>query len=886
MSFNPLKRMLLAPRSSHIHDAIKTSKEVPFSGHHITGLEDLSLEEVEALLAEGLGSANGQAADDDPAFLDLIDEIVGDSNDPGTNDPKHASEDDAFISLVDPQVACILRQEESAGSHVVTGNQKDHAAVDSNNWRSSGTSIGTDHRLVRRSSAPAAAQGVKPQNKSTTVREGAEKLVRLMRSGKMSANRVRSAISRSSQRRIQVSERSKRVNDSFLSFDSAYDVRAPSHGLHAPPSASLNQPEVMRKAPMTVGQRVERLEQNVIAAKQEWESKYRVLMMVEDGVQSCVGSENVDSRHVQHKAAVDAAAQKVLEASGDLLLAQVEQGMAKLPGDQIYYYYDDRARLQGPYKAVQLCKLAKLKVMPFDCTVLIDLAQIKGVSVRIPSGELLKLLADPGQFSQTAANGPEIGTDSRPGAEASLSARRNGKNATVSDPRAGSGSRRRNSAHGAYLASDSRHTNEHRWRQASASTLHNCVRHDTRETERWRDSGARLVHTQPEAHISESQGVDAKAHALVHFEEEKALEVYSFEDADGDICGPFSFNELQEKYARGSIAEPLLLMYDTDFGTTVLSVAQLFRNMTQRHEDILAANSQSRLPIETLTSLREVSRRGGAKHTRDAGNAPVSDACIPALLTSTMETAAAATESLVINGAVTAHKEADTCTAANGDDSMTDTRPRDTDATLATSSLPGGGMQTAQKESNADTIVQTSATLPTQLFAAWANASTYSAAPPEGYGAAPAMADRTSLSAQACSGTDHGNMQEHTPAAQLPVMPAHVGGAIVEADDGASLAGNDMDLPTGFDSFEDLLHHVAENQMEPIKQRMLRIQGAQRPSLMARLDFKALRALAEAPVHVADQAIRAFTSLNYEPQDAPTEFLRCLNEQDVLGMFG
>jgi len=42
----------------------------------------------------------------------------------------------------------------------------------------------------------------------------------------------------------------------------------------------------------------------------------------------------------------------------------------------------------------------------------------------------------------------------------------------------------------------------------------------------------------------------AKENAILVFEDEKALEVYSFEDSEGEICGPFSFNELQEKFAR------------------------------------------------------------------------------------------------------------------------------------------------------------------------------------------------------------------------------------------------------------------------------------------------------------------------------------------------
>ena len=66
--------------------------------------------------------------------------------------------------------------------------------------------------------------------------------------------------------------------------------------------------------------------------------------------------------------------------------------------------------------------------------------------------------------------------------------------------------------------------------------------------------------------------------------------------------------------------------------------------------------------------------------------------------------------------------------------------------------------------------------------------------------------------------------------------------------------------------------------MEPMKQRLLRIQGSQRPDLMTQLDFHALKALAEAPVHVADKAIREFVNINYDPQDASLEFRRFLTE--------
>ena len=51
---------------------------------------------------------------------------------------------------------------------------------------------------------------------------------------------------------------------------------------------------------------------------------------------------------------------------------------------------------------------------------------------------------------------------------------------------------------------------------------------------------------------------------------------------------------------------------------------------------------------------------------------------------------------------------------------------------------------------------------------------------------------------------------------------------------------------------------VTENEMEAIKIRLLRTQGAQRPKLMARLDYHALVAFAHAPVHVAELALAEF----------------------------
>ena len=346
MSSNPLKRISLTNRSSHAQASKYSRTPLPTVESHAPALEEPSIEEVEALLAEGLGSANGVTGDADAAFLALIGEIVGDCGNAVVATKKDASEADMCISLEDPGLQCGLQRQESVFPQVGTKAEKGPSREYSNVTEPSVPSKGTNQGLVQRLPTVVAAKGSKPRGRSRTAREGAEKLVNLMRSGKMPAARVRSAITRSNQHRAEVSDRSKRVNDSFLSVNSACGSQEPTIIPHAAQGVALNQPEVMRKAPLTGAQRVSRLEQDVIAAKQEWESKYRVLMMVENGHQTHTRAESMDSRCVQHQDAVDAAAQKVLEASGDLLIAQVELAMAKLPVNQIYYYYDDRNRLQ------------------------------------------------------------------------------------------------------------------------------------------------------------------------------------------------------------------------------------------------------------------------------------------------------------------------------------------------------------------------------------------------------------------------------------------------------------------------------------------------------------------------------------------------------------
>ena len=66
--------------------------------------------------------------------------------------------------------------------------------------------------------------------------------------------------------------------------------------------------------------------------------------------------------------------------------------------------------------------------------------------------------------------------------------------------------------------------------------------------------------------------------------------------------------------------------------------------------------------------------------------------------------------------------------------------------------------------------------------------------------------------------------------------------------------------------------------MEPIKQRLLATRGAARPALIARLDYPALRAFVDAPVHVAELALVEFLKVGSEA-DAPAEKFASLLKQ-------
>lgn len=64
--------------------------------------------------------------------------------------------------------------------------------------------------------------------------------------------------------------------------------------------------------------------------------------------------------------------------------------------------------------------------------------------------------------------------------------------------------------------------------------------------------------------------------------------------------------------------------------------------------------------------------------------------------------------------------------------------------------------------------------------------------------------------------------------------------------------------------------------MEPLKLRLLHVQGSLRPERMAQLDSCTLRAFSEAPVHVAELALKEFVkqdALNGTPAASLYELL-------------
>lgn len=148
--------------------------------------------------------------------------------------------------------------------------------------------------------------------------------------------------------------------------------------------------------------------------------------------------------------------------------------------------------MQGPYKATQLCKLAKLNVMPTNCIVLIDLAQVKGVSVRAAAQTLLRLLDDPDNIYQAAAN-PMQSAIANTGHTTSthVPPLPNVSAAIVSGPRSGDVGCGSGSPTGPMTSATGHRKSSSQKHFAERSECRSQTQELRPETDRWEDSGAR-----------------------------------------------------------------------------------------------------------------------------------------------------------------------------------------------------------------------------------------------------------------------------------------------------------------------------------------------------------------------------------------------------------
>lgn len=242
---------------------------------------------------------------------------------------------------------------------------------------------------------------------------------------------------------------------------------------------------------------------------------------------------------------------------------------------------------------------------------------------------------------------------------------------------------------------------------------------------------------------------------------------------------------------RGTISETLLLMYDTDFGTTVLSVAQLFRNMNQRCEDLLNADNPPPPSIETLSSSGHLLRRTetskstvsvdtnlsgqGTTEARTASNTPAAD--LPAHF--------ALTDKLFLRTS------------------------RSTDDRVFYAACPASSehllhlVQSAPtaEAGSPDAVESMSTTAPSR------HSTAYSAAPPDGYGIALDVSGDVHLSRLVAGTSLEGLGAANDTRSQAAGVSTHAPGTCITGEESGSQPSNLIELPSGFPTFEALLHH-------------------------------------------------------------------------------
>lgn len=201
-----------------------------------------------------------------------------------------------------------------------------------------GASTSGSAARARRSRGRARAVGAKRTRRKALPAA----LVSMIEAGGESASRVRAALVRSQRARKQNVQRAKRVKQSFLA-----GAERAADGDDAPGDATQSsakqgsKPEVVRRAPLTMGERLASLHQGVLEARKEWHERVNLLQMLLQSQAKRKGADapvrpNDDVRLRAQRRGVEQATQAVLAASGALLLARAELRVSKLPEEAVY----------------------------------------------------------------------------------------------------------------------------------------------------------------------------------------------------------------------------------------------------------------------------------------------------------------------------------------------------------------------------------------------------------------------------------------------------------------------------------------------------------------------------------------------------------------------
>jgi hypothetical protein len=174
-----------------------------------------------------------------------------------------------------------------------------------------------------------------------------EELVKMIRSGRVPVARVKAAMAGSERARHQSAQRAQRVKMSFLACTDGPNNSAAKGSLDESSGKQSNKPEVVRRAPVTVAERLRSLYQKLVEARKEWDRRANLMQMLlqsqkkggkrrGSGNAGTAQSQSDDARlQAQHKG-MQQAAEDVLEASGALLLARVELRIGRIPEETVY----------------------------------------------------------------------------------------------------------------------------------------------------------------------------------------------------------------------------------------------------------------------------------------------------------------------------------------------------------------------------------------------------------------------------------------------------------------------------------------------------------------------------------------------------------------------